>query len=250
MSQIEVSKNIVMRAGKKLSEYFEEQNKVILSQVGRDIKALADSEIEKFIRAELASNFPNEKILGEELGTANFDDLSGFVIDPIDGTMNFAKGNPIFCISLAYLDRGEPVWGILYNPVLKEMIVGIENQVYLNDKKVSVKAPASSDQAVLATGIPTKLNIDDTESFVNYLSVIKKFKKVRMIGSAAQSVGWIGLGRIDAYKEDSTMLWDVAAGLAIVKAAGGVYSMQRVDEKSWKYNIRAALSSNLLAALD
>ena len=187
MNNLEIAENIILKAGEKLLAFYYEQEKVILSQEGRDIKAQADSEMEAFIRSEIRKEIPDASILGEELGDESFEELTGFVIDPIDGTMNFSRTNPIFCISVGYVENGEPIWGLIYNPVLKELIKGSEEGLFLNGNSFTRENITDPKKAVLSTGIPTYLNIDDN-GFFQYLSTIKTFKKIRMVASAAQSV--------------------------------------------------------------
>lgn len=238
--------SIIRRAGSKLLE-ISNQRIEIISSIDRDIKAKADHEIEIFLKEELSTHFPF-KILGEEFSDSDsFEEVTGFVVDPIDGTMNFSRALPLYCISVAFVRSGKPELGFVYNPKLDEFIIGIASDgVYFNNQKMTHDLNIKSEQAIVYTGIPTKMDISNAEDFQNYLSKIKKFKKVRMIGSAAQSLAWLGINRADAYFEDSIMLWDVAAGLAIVEAAGGHYEMEEVVGKKWAYNIRAGLNKNIL----
>lgn len=240
---------IIKEAGDFLLSFYN-QDLNVLSCEGRDIKLEADQFLEKFIKKKLSQEF-SHPILGEELGeTSKFDDLTGFVVDPIDGTMNFSRKNPIFCISIGFLDKGVPDFGAIYNPVLKELYVGSETLgVSYNGKSVQLDKNLDISRAILGTGIPTHMNLEDQTEFVNYIVKIKKFKKVRMIGSAAQSIAWIVNNRVDAYMENCIMLWDICAGLALVKGAGGHYIMAENKSKKWAYNVRAAVNKDIVSQL-
>lgn len=233
-------------AGEHLLSFYDNELN-ILNKDKRDIKAEADQLMEMKIRDFLKSEF-TFPILGEEFGDdGDFNDLTGFVIDPIDGTYNFTRKNPIFCISVAFLEKGNPLFGIVYNPILKEMISGIVGDgVYLNDIKQKSRNSIEINQSVVGTGFPTKMNLEDDERLKKYFENMKKFKKVRMLGSAAQTLAWIGIGRLDAYFENSIMLWDVAAGLAIVEASGGCYSIEQLEELDFSFNVSAAIDNKIL----
>lgn len=237
-------------AGDHLLSLYHSELKVI-SQEKRDIKLKADQDMELMIKGFLKKEF-QAPILGEEFGeSSSFKDLTGFVIDPIDGTMNFSRNLPIFCISIGFLSRGRPTYGAIYNPVLKELIVGGKSvPLRFNGEPFKPNLCITKSQAVLGTGVPTNLDLGDDESFNLYLSSIKRFKKVRMIGSAAQSTSWIAIGRLDAYMENSIMLWDVCAGLSIIEAAGGKTAMHSSPNgPKWSYNVKAAINDEIFSLL-
>jgi myo-inositol-1(or 4)-monophosphatase len=247
-SRVEVEKieSFVKDAGEYLVSLYE-KDLVILSEIGSDIKLEADQHLEKKIVAFLDTEF-DYPILGEEFGaTEDFSNLTGFIVDPIDGTMNFSRGNPTFCISIGFFLKGEPILGIVYNPILKELFTGIVgNGFYFNGRKINLENKVFDlNKAILATGIPTKLN-KDQKTLSRYLDKVRFFKKVRMIGSAAQSLAWIGLGRFDMYVEDSIMIWDVAAGLAIIKAIGGEYDLVPLETNRWEFNVIASVNPQLM----
>ena len=151
----------------------------------------ADLAAHKVIVNGLKHLTPDVPILSEESADISWEVRQTWqrywLVDPIDGTMNFSRTNPIFCISVGYVENGEPIWGLIYNPVLKELIKGSEEGLFLNGNSFTRENITDPKQAILSTGIPTYLNIDDN-GFFQYLSTMKTFKKIRMIGSAAQSV--------------------------------------------------------------
>ena len=246
----EVTK-IIKKAGSLLKTYFDEE-KVILSDEDRDIKTLADHEIESLIKSKLSEKF-NYPLLGEESSVNQDFDLegfTGFIIDPLDGTMNFSRMNPICCISIGFVLSGEFVLGVIYNPFLEELFVGIGGEgAYVNENKVILETNKTVSQSILSSGIPTDMNTDNEEELFKYFLKLKQFKKLRMIGSAAQSIAWIANHRVDAYMEDSIMIWDVAAGLAIVSSAGGVFEITPVENKKFAYNVKVAVNKTLLNSL-
>lgn len=236
----------IKEAGEYLLSFYEQELKT-LSLEGRDIKLEADQALEKKIKNFLLKEF-NYPVLGEEFGaTDDFSSLTGFVIDPIDGTMNFSRKNPIFCISIGFVEDGNPVLGVIYNPILKELVSGLVGKgAWFNGEllEASSKNKLKMSQSILATGFPTKMDMGES-SITEFFNFIKKFKKVRMIGSAAQSLAWLALGRVDCYYEKSIMYWDVVAGLAISKSIFKNVEIQMIDEGNWKYTVLCSNSINL-----
>tara|TARA_R110001592_G_scaffold133910_1_gene349388 strand:- start:2915 stop:3670 length:756 start_codon:yes stop_codon:yes gene_type:complete len=218
---------------------------VVLSDAGRDIKLEADREAESVILKLLSSsNFP---VLAEESG-AHGDVLGAapvWVVDPLDGTMNFSREIPFYCVSIALLVNGEPVLGIVHDIVRKETFSGVVGEgCWLNDEPVVVSRVTDPARAILATGFPTGRDFEP-ESLVGCLHDMGRFKKVRMLGSAALMLAYVAVGRVDAYSEDDIMFWDVAAGVALVKAAGGFASVRPSSRLKWGRYVRCASCSEL-----
>jgi myo-inositol-1(or 4)-monophosphatase len=190
---------------------------------GRDIKLAEDRACERAIRAFLVANSPFA-VLGEEegWGGAEADDGPHWVIDPLDGSFNFFRGVPLYAVSIALCrgeaGTGETRLGVIYDPVRDELISGGEGlPVLLNG------APTGADRTMgarqmLATGYPARA--DPAEVNARLGKFTQEWTKIRMLGSAALSLGWVALGRLDGYAEQGIMWWDVAAGLAIARAAG------------------------------
>lgn len=240
--------NLISEVGQHLISTSRKPIKILKEQ-SKDIKLKADLETEELLRMKLAEACPIP-VLGEELGTSeDFSFSECFILDPLDGSLNFSRGNPIYSISLAYVYEKKIVAGIVHNPVFNETFVGIVGEgAYLNGIRLEEMQNRIPSSAILATGIPSDLNIIDQESVADYFLPMMKFKKMRMIGSASQSLCWIPLGRVDAYMENSIKLWDVAAGLAILEAAGGAWTASRLNE-DWSFNVRAASHLDLLKAI-
>jgi myo-inositol-1(or 4)-monophosphatase len=182
----------------------------------KDIKLAQDVQSEKIIRDILMSG-SDFGFLGEESGFAESEKNSFWVVDPIDGTMNFSRGVPLACISIALWANDKPVLGVIYDFNHKEMFSAIVGEgAWLNGDKLMYK-PVQKNQAVLATGFTTYMDYSDS-NISGFINNIKEYKKIRMIGSAALSLAYVSCGRFDAYMEKDIKLWDVAAGLVMIEA--------------------------------
>jgi myo-inositol-1(or 4)-monophosphatase len=195
--------------------------------IGRDIKLAEDRACERAIRAFLNARTPYA-VLGEEegWGGAPPSDAPHWVIDPLDGSFNFFRGVPLYAVSIA-LCQGEPgrggtQLGVIYDPVRGEIISGGEGlPARLNGAPVAPLTQGA--RQMLATGYPTRS--DPAEVNARLGEATREWTKIRMLGSAALSLGWVALGRLDGYTEQRIMWWDVAAGLAIARAAGATISV-------------------------
>lgn len=202
----------------------------IESLEGRDIKMEMDKKSEALIIENLRNTF-SYPVLSEEVGLVGADSLNGvyWIIDPIDGTMNYSRNNPACCVSIALWQDYKPILGVVYDFNHNEMFAGmVGNGVYVDGQKVE-RQPVNKKQAILATGFPTYLSSDENV-LLDYVSLIKSYKKIRMIGSAALSVAYVAAGRFDAYMEHSVKLWDVAAGIAMCSAANVKCEYTDIDE--------------------
>lgn len=195
--------------------------RVILSQTGRDIKMQADRDAESLIISMLNAESPYP-ILCEETGQHG-DPGNGpcWVVDPLDGTLNFSRAMPLCCTSIGLMQNDEALLGVIYDFNHDEMFSGVVGQgAWLNGEPMRVSECTERSQAILATGMPTYRDFSH-ESLGEYIDMLRAFKKTRMTGSAAISLAWVACGRVDAYAEEDFMVWDVAAGEAIIRAAGG-----------------------------
>ena len=185
-----------------------------------DLKLKTDKQAEAMIVKELSkrTSFP---ILSEEAGWLGARTNGSFwVVDPIDGTFNFYRGIPIFCVSIALFDeRDQPILGVIYDVCRQEMFAGIVGKgVWLNGRAVHTSQTANQQAAVLLTGFPSGITPKQMKEVVE---LGKSYCKLRWIGSAALSLAYVACGRGDIYHERGIKIWDVAAGLALVLAAGG-----------------------------
>ncbi|HHY1437482.1 TPA: inositol monophosphatase family protein [Campylobacter jejuni] len=213
--ELEVAKKACVSAGIFLRNL--EEKRVNLN-LGKDIKLQADLDAEKIICRVLTTSF-SYPILSEESYRLEATDGLYWILDPLDGSLNYSRDIPICCISLALYKDKNPILGVIYDFYREEMFSGIVGiGAWLNDKKI-VNSIIKKDksQAVLATGFSSYMNYDkkDLEKFISH---IQDFKKIRLIGSAALSLAYIACGRIDAYYERNIGFWDIAAGFALIKS--------------------------------
>jgi len=224
---MEIAKEIAMSLGNILRNRSEDWLNISTS-TEHDIKLVGDKKAEDFIFNSLVKKSPFP-IFGEESGwrKPQHDGLPYWIIDPIDGTVNYLQGIPSCCISIALMYKNKPVIGVIHDFNREETFTAINNAgAHLNGKSIYVAKKIKSQDAILATGFPTQTHcsINEISKTVNTFS---RWKKIRMLGSAALSLAYVASGRIDAYHENSIMLWDIAAGWALVEAAGGVVSVSR-----------------------
>lgn len=210
----------------------------------RDVKLAEDAEAEAIILSRLVeSALP--AIAEESGGEDAMQAEACWIVDPLDGSFNFARGFDQCVISIGLLKRGEPFGGVIYDfrrDLLCEGAIGFG--VRLNGRPVEVSAVTQPEDAMIATGLPMRRDFSPgaLESLVGRLS---RYKKVRMIGSAASSLMQVACGVFDAYQEDDIELWDVAAGAALVQAAGGAVKMAPSARAPHAVNLIAAAHEDL-----
>lgn len=182
----------------------------------------ADHASERAIISVIRSKYPDHYILSEEAGRIVQESKYKWIIDPIDGTINFAHGIPLNCVSIAVEHEGEIILGAVYNPHLNELFVAEKGKgATLNDKPIKVSTQENAINACLVTGFPyTYLDMPNgpLEVFERF---IRKGVPVRRLGSAAIDLCWVAAGRFDGFYEHKLETWDSAAGFLIVEEAGG-----------------------------
>lgn len=193
----------------------------IVEMSRRDIKLDLDRKAEEIIVSSLATKFP---ILCEETGWIG-DMSSGYwVVDGLDGTVNLYYGIPMASVSIGFVYDDQPVIGVVYDFIHDEMFSGmVGDGVAVNERSVEVSRTDSVDQALLLTALATKGNFDSS-TLSEFGQRLGQWRKVRMLGSAALSLAYVASGRADACEITNIMEWDVMAGLALVRAAGGSIS--------------------------
>ena len=193
------------------------------------MKLAADSAAEELIRKMLgkASDIP---VYGEELGgDSGLIDRGElvWVVDPLDGTFNYLRGNPLCAVSIGLMRGEEPLFGVIYDFNNDRLFKGSSVEPFtINGETHTPEWADSLSNAGLCTGFPIGMNRDAT-SMTQFVELIAPYKKVRMVGTAALAIAMVASGQVDAYYESNIRLWDVAAGLALVKAAGGTLKMTR-----------------------
>ena len=219
-NELKVAKLAALTAGEILKTKKSDLN-IETSSSERDIKLEADVVAETLIK-EIIEDESNIPILAEESGKSseNLGDIF-WVIDPLDGTANYSRDIPICCVSIALIKNLVPVIGVIYDFNNNDLYIGSsEQEAMLNDKKIIVSQTLKHQDGVLVTGLPNATDYSD-EAMLEMIKDFQGWRKVRMIGSAAMASAYVASGKADVYKELGTYLWDVAAGAAIVNAAGG-----------------------------
>jgi len=188
-----------------------------------DLVTEADKKSEEFILNAIKDTYPMHSILSEETGMTDKESEYEWVVDPLDGTTNFAQGIPVFAVSIALKYSGESVVGVVYNPVLDEMFTASKGGgAYLNGKKISVGVKEELRSCVLASGFPYNRAETDDNNSVHFAHMVPKVRGLRRLGAAAYDLANVAAGIMDGYWELGLGAWDIAAGVLLVKEAGGV----------------------------
>lgn len=188
----------------------------------KEIKAKADEVLNRDILQSLAPlGIP---VFSEESGYLQSGNSSDywFIVDPLDGTYNFVKGLGPSAVSIALWRQQTPIFGVIYSLSDRQLFWGGAGiGAFVDGRPITVSGTSDRATASICTGFPVRFDLEDTQAMQGFWQTIQPFAKVRMIGSAAMSLMHVARGSADVYFEQSIMLWDVAAGLAIVQGAGG-----------------------------
>lgn len=181
-----------------------------------------DKASEALIMQIIRESFPDHFILSEEIGEVKMDSSYKWIIDPIDGTVNFANGIPLCCVSIGVEKDGEMIMGAVYNPMMQEFYFAERGQgAYLNDQRIHVSTQTEVLHSCLVTGFPyTYLDMENGPLDV-FSRLIRAGIPVRRLGSAAIDLCWVAAGRFDGFYEHRLNAWDSAAGFLLVEEAGG-----------------------------
>jgi myo-inositol-1(or 4)-monophosphatase len=203
--------------------------KKINSETQHDIKLELDVRCQKTIERILRNEFPKIPILGEEGFTGNIKEETRWVVDPIDGTVNFAHGIPHCCVSIALQESGQSVVGVVYDPFVGELFTAVRGQrAKLNGRAISVSKRAKLEQAIVSLGFAK--NMFTMEQMVpTLMALVHRARKIRIMGSAALAAVYVAAGRTDMYLEYGVRLWDIAAGGLIIECAGGEFWNRPVE---------------------
>lgn len=222
---LNVMTSAARKAGRKLIRDFGEVENLQISMKGpADFVTIADQRTEKILVEELTKARPGYGFLVEESGVIEGPDKSHrFIIDPLDGTTNFLHGIPHFAISIGLEREGQLVSAVVFNPITDEMYMAEKGHgAYLNDKRLRVAARKHLKDALFATGIPF-LGREGHERFLAELApVMNATSGVRRFGAASLDLAYVAAGRFDAFWERGLKAWDVAAGILLVREAGGI----------------------------
>lgn len=221
-SFLETAIKAAKSAGDLLKENYY-KDKEVDSYEQYDIKLELDVMSQNLISEVILNDFPDHSIIGEEGDSLSNNSEYHWVVDPIDGTVNYFYGIPHFCVSIALKKATEDKWlvGVIYDPMMDELwSVEDGKEPTLNGRPISTSQRSKMSDAVVTVGFSKSKEALDA-GFERYRNISTSVRKSRMMGSAALALAYIACGRLDAYIEDVISLWDIAAGKLLVEAAGG-----------------------------
>jgi len=242
--QINLITRACMKASRSLIRDFGELENLQVSSKGPgDFVSSADKRTEKTLIEELQKAHPDYGIITEETGIINKSNIKNrWIIDPIDGTMNFLNGVPQFAISIAYEENNEIICGVIFNPITNEMFCAEKgNGAYLNNSRIRVSNKKKLKDALLVTGGPKGASKIKNKIYSEYINVSNNVSNVRKFGSAALDMAYVACGRFDGYWQRELNYWDIAAGVIILREAGGFIDFFEDD-------ISYPLKKNILAS--
>lgn len=216
-----------MKAGRSLARDFGEVQNLQVSLKGPgDYVSQADRRAEEIVYAELKRARPDYSFLMEERGEIEGSDSQHrWLVDPLDGTTNFLHGIPMFAVSIALERQGQIVAGVIYNPAMDELYTAERGGgAFLNDRRLRVAARAKLQDAVVGTGVPHLGRGHHGNYLLELRNVMGETAGIRRLGSAALDLAYVAAGRFDGFWEDALSPWDIAAGMLLIREAGGFLS--------------------------
>ena len=220
--------NVMVKACRKASkilirDFGEIENLQVSLKGPGDFVTASDKKVEKILIDELKNARPNYSILSEEAGEIKNEDEFKWIIDPIDGTSNFLHGIPHFAISIGLEHKNEIICGIVYDPIKDEMFTAEKgNGAYLNNQRIRVSSRSELKNCMIFTGGPKNDSLDKEKSIKEYNNFSSKiYTPIRKLGSASLDIAYVASGRCDGFWQRNLNYWDFAAGIILVKEAGG-----------------------------
>jgi myo-inositol-1(or 4)-monophosphatase len=213
-----------IKAGRSLSRDFGEVQNLQVSMKGPgDYVSAADKKAEQVIFTELSKARPGYAFLMEERGAVEGEDTQHrWIVDPLDGTTNFLHGIPVFSISIALERQGTLIAGVIYNPAMDELYTAERGGgAFLNDRRLRVAARTKLSDSVIGTGVPHLGRGQHGNYLVELRNVMGEVSGIRRMGSAALDLAYVAAGRMDGFWEHGLSPWDMAAGIVIIREAGG-----------------------------
>jgi len=206
----------------------------------------ADRMSEDLIIAAIHNSFPNHGILSEESPAQNSQAKLRWIIDPLDGTTNYAHGYPVFCVSIAFEVEGVIALGVIYDPMRDDLFVAERGKgAYLNGKKVKVSETATLSRSLLATGFPYDIRESKDNNIHHFNLMAMEAQAIRRAGAAALDIAYLACGRFDGFWELKLMPWDVAAACLMVEESGGIIS--NISGGKWDiYSPNVLISNGLI----
>lgn len=247
-SAFDASQASARRVGKYIKKLLHAR-KNIIHRSAHDIKLELDERSQRMIERDLRKTFPEIAILGEEGVVGDPAAEWRWVVDPIDGTVNFSRGLPHACVSIAlqqrhalangHWDEYDTILGVVFDPFLDEMWVARRGQkARLNGRPISVSETTRLSASIVSIGF-AKSRTTMSRNLPIFMRLYQRVLKVRLLGSAALAMTWTAAGRLDAYRENGINIWDVAAGGLILECAGGEF-WRRPLKKKYTYELIAS----------
>ncbi|HJX80546.1 MAG TPA: inositol monophosphatase family protein [Candidatus Udaeobacter sp.] len=235
---LDAAEKAARAAGKLLRKNFGRPQRVN-AVAAHDIKLEIDIQTQELITKLLLKEFPKHALYGEEGIVGDQSSEHQWIIDPLDGTVNYFYGIPHFCVSIALRFRNEVMVGVIYDPIRREMWKGQKGETSkLNGDPVHVSDRAYLAEAVVSVGL-AKTGETINANFPLLQQMVHRVRKCRVLGSAALDMAYVACGRLDAYIEQGISLWDIAAGWLLVENAGGTVDLRPREDMKDKYSIVA-----------
>jgi myo-inositol-1(or 4)-monophosphatase len=236
---LDAAENAARAAGKLLRENFQHRQRV-KAVAAHDIKLEIDVQTQELIGKLLLEEFPAYALYGEEGIVGDQSSDHQWIVDPLDGTVNYFYGIPHFCVSIALRQRKEIVIGVIYDPIRGEIWTAQQGDVSkLNGAPIHVSNRSELAEAVISIGL-AKTGETINTNFPLLQQMIHRVRKCRVFGSAALDLAYVASGRFDAYIETGISLWDIAAGSLLVENAGGTVDLRPRENMKDKYSIVAS----------
>lgn len=236
---LDAADNAARAAGELLRKNFQHPQRVN-SALAHDIKLEIDVQAQELITKLLLEEFPEHALYGEEGIVGDQSSEHQWVVDPLDGTVNYFYGIPHFCVSIALRFRGEIMVGVTYDPIREEMWRGQKGEApKLNGEIFHVSDRADLAEAVISVGL-SKTGATIEAGLPILQRMIHRARKCRLLGSAALDMAYVACGRFDAYIEQGISLWDIAAGWLLIETAGGIVDLRPREDMKDKYSVVAS----------
>ena len=236
---LDAAKAAARAAGEMLRENFHKPLRVN-STTAHDIKLEIDVRTQQLITESLLTKFPDHALYGEEGVVGDQTTAHQWVVDPLDGTVNYFYRIPHFCVSIALRSEGKVIVGVIYDPMRDEMwSVQKGERPTLNGTEFRVSERTELSQSVISVGLAKTSDTIDT-NLPLLQKMVHRVRKCRILGSAALDMAYVACGRFDAYIEKGISLWDIAAGWILVESAGGKVELRPRQDMKDKYSIIAS----------
>lgn len=249
-AMIDLARDVAEAAGAVLMERFGRLTGMEIERHGaRDVVTAADRASEELITRRLRQARPDIPVVGEEGArgvVSEPPDGLAWIVDPLDGTVNYVQSIPLFAVSIGLVENGQPILGVVHLPALGQTFWGAPGSgAFEGDRPIFVSATPMLEDAIVATGFAYDRNDLDDDNFENLRRMVLGTRGIRRMGAAAIDLAYVASGRLDAFWELHLKPWDVAGGAAIIRAAGGQVTDQRGGE-DWLYGGHIVASNGLL----